>query len=140
MKRFIGGCLLSLALSCALSAQDLRHITIANVQDHTPVRHWAWIGSMGFLAAGQMMDWQSSLGKHEANALIGNRNGQFDASRGLTLKLAIVGGAIGTQVLIHHLHHSHQSDAMFSVANVAMGSIGLMTAVHNYGVAKAPKN
>jgi hypothetical protein len=140
MKRTLGVCLLTLISALSSHAQEIRPIiTIANVQEkpHTPARHWAWIGSMGFLAAGQFMDYQSSLGKHEVNPIIGNSNGQFNASRGLSLKLAIVGGAIGTQVLVHHFSHNHHSDVMFSGANTVMGSIGLATAIHNYGVPQA---
>jgi hypothetical protein len=83
------------------------------------------------------MDYQSSLGKHEVNPIIGNSNGQFNASRGLSLKLAIVGGAIGTQVLVHHFSRNHHSDVMFTGANTALGSLGLATAIHNYGVPRA---
>jgi hypothetical protein len=137
MKRTLRVCLLTFISALLSHAQEITPIiTIATVPDKppTPARHWVWIGSMGFLAAGQFMDYQSSLGKHEANPIIGNRNGQFDASRGLSLKLAVVGGAVGTQVLMHHFSRNHKSDVMFAGTNSALGGIGLITAIHNYGV------
>jgi len=137
MKRTLGVCLLVFISALLSHAQEIMPIvTIATVPErpHTPARHWAWIGSMGFLAAGQFMDYQSSLGKHEANPVIGNQNGQFNASRGLSLKLAIAGGAIGTQVLMHHFSRNHNSDVMFTGTNSVLGGIGLITAIHNYGV------
>jgi hypothetical protein len=137
MKRSLEVCLLAFVSALSSHAQEISPIiTIASVQEksHTPARHWAWIGSMGFLAAGQFMDYQSSLGKYEANPIIGNSNGRFNSSRGLSLKLAIVGGAVGSQVLMHHFSRNHNSDVMFTSANSVLGSIGAITAIHNYGV------
>lgn len=138
MKRTLVVSLLALSFAAVSSAQSFApRITIAHVEEHhTPLKHWAWIGSMGFLAAGQLMDYQSSLGKHEVNGVIGNSSGQFNASRGLSLKLAIVGGAICGEMLIHHFSHSHNPDMMMAGANSVLGSIGLVTAIHNYGVPK----
>jgi len=139
MKRTLLLCLVGVVSALASSAQSFApRITIAHVEEHhhTPMRHWAWVGSLGFLAAGQFMDYQSSLGKHEMNGVIGNQNGSFNASRGLSLKLAIVGGAIGSEILIHHFSHSHNADLMMSGANGVLGGIGMLTAIHNYGVPK----
>lgn len=140
MTRMFGVCLLTLVSALWSQGQEIKPVNaIASVQEepHTPARHWAWIGSMGFLAAGQFMDYQSSLGKHEANPIIGNSNGRFNSTRGLSLKLAVVGGAIGAQVLMHHFSRNHKSDAMFTATNSAIGGIGMITAVHNYGVPRA---
>ena len=137
MKRTILVCLVGVVSALASSAQSFRPmITIAHVEEHhhAPLRHWAWISSLGFLAAGQFMDYQSSLGKYEANPIIGNSNGRFNSSRGLSLKLAIVGGAVGSQVLMHHFSRNHNSDVMFTSPNSVLGSIGAITAIHNYGV------
>ncbi len=138
MKRTLLLCMVGVVSALASTAQSFApRITIAHVEEHhTPVCHWAWIGSMGFLAVGQMLDVQSSLGKHEVNGVIGNQNGSFNASRGLSLKLAIVGGAIGSEILIHHFSHSHNADLMLAGANGVLGGIGMLTAIHNYGVAK----
>jgi len=139
MKRTLLVCLVGVVSALVSSAQSFApRITIAHVEEHhhAPMRHWAWIGSLGFLAAGQFMDYQSSLGKHEANGAIGNVNGRFDSSSGLSLKLAVVGGAAGAEFLIHHYSRNHQMDTMLAGANGVLGGIGMMTAIHNYGVPK----
>ena len=139
MKRTLLMCLVGVVSALASSAQGIRPvITIAHVEEHhhAPMRHWAWVGSLGFLAAGQLMDYQSSIGKLEGNPVIGNRDGQFNSTRGLSLKLAIVGGAIGGEILLHHFSRSHESDTVMAGANSVLGGIGLVTAIHNYGVPK----
>ena len=139
MKRTLLVCLVGVVSALASSAQSFRPvITIAHVEEHhhAPMRHWAWVGSLGFLATGQFMDYQSSIGKHEANGAIGNVNGRFDSSSGLSLKLAVVGGAAGAEFLIHHCSRNHDFDTMLAGANGMLGGIGMMTAIHNYGVPK----
>ncbi len=67
---------------------------------------WAkrlWKASIAAVAAGSVVDMQSSLGKHETNGLLANQQGVFSA-QGIGLKLAIAGAAIGAQQYLLHKH------------------------------------
>lgn len=149
MKRLsMTGLLLTLAASCTFAQSitpnnllpDPYHVdsrvTIATVHPHTPIKHYVWLASLGFMGASQVLDITSSMGKHEANPAIGNRNGQFNTGQAVMLKSIIFGGMGMTEVMVHHFNHSHQADAMFATGNIAVGAIETMVAVHNFGVRK----
>lgn len=116
--------------------RDVRPQKIASVAPRAPVRHYALLGSMVFMAAGQMLDCASSINGHEMNGMIGNgRDGRFNASRGFAIKGGIVGGIVGMEYLLHH-RVGHQADAILAGANATYGGIGVLAAVHNFGVKK----
>lgn len=98
--------------------------------------HWAkrlWKASVVAVAAGSAVDIDSSLGKHEENGLLANRQGMFSA-QGVGLKLAIAGVAIGTQ---HYLLRRHPAAAGYktgALINFAVaGTLGGVAA-HNYSL------
>ena len=97
---------------------------------------WAkrlWKASIAAVAAGSVMDIQSSLGKHETNGLLANHQGVF-TMQGVGLKLAIAGGAIGAQ---HFLQHKYPSASVYktgALVNFAVAGALTGVAVHNYGV------
>jgi hypothetical protein len=49
-----------------------------------------WKASIAAVAAGSIVDMQSSMGKHETNGLLANRQGVFSMQR-IGLRLAIAG-------------------------------------------------
>ena len=97
---------------------------------------WAkrlWKVSLAAVAASSVMDMQSSLGKHETNGMLANRQGVFSA-QGIGLKLALAGGALGVQhywLMKHPAASGYKTGAFinFAVAGVLSGA-----AIHNYGV------
>lgn len=140
--------LATLALTAAAGAQSLtgslqalkaintvRPASVVELHT-TPKKHYALLGSMVFMATGQMLDCVSSVGYHEMNGMIGNgRDGRFNASRGFAVKGSMVAGIIAGEYLLHH-RTGHSLDAVFAGANATYGGIGLMAAFHNYGVKK----
>jgi hypothetical protein len=96
---------------------------------------WAkrlWKASIAAVAAGSVMDMQSSLGKHETNGLLANQQGVFSA-QGVGLKLAIAGAALGTQ---HYLLHKHPAISGYktgALINFAVAGTLTGVAMHNYG-------
>jgi hypothetical protein len=91
-----------------------------------------WRASLAAVAAGSIVDLQSSLGKHETNGLLANRQGIF-SMQGVGIKLAVAGAAVGTQ---HYLLHKHPAASVYktgALINFAVaGALGGI-AVHNYG-------
>jgi hypothetical protein len=96
---------------------------------------WAkrmWKASIAAVAAGSIMDMQSSLGKHETNGLLANRQGMF-SMQGIGLKLAIAGAAVGTQHFFLQRHPGASAYKTGALINFAVaGALGGV-AVHNYG-------
>jgi hypothetical protein len=78
------------------------------------------------------MDMQSSLGKHETNGLLANRQGIFSA-QGIGLKLALAGAAVGTQQYLLHRHPAASGYRTGALINFAVGGALGGIAVHNYG-------
>jgi hypothetical protein len=96
---------------------------------------WAkrfWKASIAAVAAGSIMDMQSSLGKHETNGLLANRQGIFSA-QGIGLKLALAGAAVGTQQYLLHRHPAASGYRTGALINFAVGGALGGIAVHNYG-------
>jgi hypothetical protein len=96
---------------------------------------WAkrlWKVSIAAVTAGSVVDMTSSLGKHETNGLLANRQGVFSA-QGIGLKLAIAGAAVGTQHFILARHPAASAYKTGALINFAVaGALGGV-AVHNYG-------
>ena len=95
---------------------------------------WAkrlWKMSLAAVAAGTVVDLQSSLGKHETNGLLANHQGVFSA-QGIGLKLAITGAAVGTQQYLLHRHPGAAGYKTGAMINFAVaGALG-GAAIHNY--------
>jgi hypothetical protein len=96
---------------------------------------WAkrfWKASIAAVAAGSIVDIQSSLGKHETNGLLANSQGIF-SMQGVGLKLALAGAAIGTQQYLLHHHPAASCYKTGALINFAVaGTLGGV-AIHNYG-------
>jgi hypothetical protein len=96
---------------------------------------WAkrlWKASIAAVAAGSIVDMQSSLGKHETNGLLANQQGVF-SMQGVGLKLAIAGAAIGTQQYLLHRHPAVSGYKTGALINFAVAGALSGVAVHNYG-------
>jgi hypothetical protein len=78
---------------------------IAHVTEHH-VSHKVWLGSIGFLAAGQGADLFSSIGGRELNPALRGAQGQFSVGKGLAVKGALVGGLAGLEWLTNR-HGEH---------------------------------
>jgi hypothetical protein len=92
-----------------------------------------WKASIAAVAAGSVVDLQSSLGKHETNGLLANHQGVF-SMQGVALKLVIAGAAVGTQQYLLHKHPAASTYKTGALINFAVaGALGGV-AVHNYGV------
>jgi hypothetical protein len=91
-----------------------------------------WKASIAAVAAGSVADMHSSMGRHETNGLLANRQGVFSA-QGIGIKLAVAGVAIGTQ---HYLVRKYPTASAYktgTLINFAVaGALGGV-AVHNYG-------
>lgn len=96
---------------------------------------WAkrlWKASIAAVAAGSVVDIQSSLGKPETNGLLANHQGVF-STQGIGLKLLIAGGALGTQQYLLHKYPTASGYKTGALINFAVaGALGGV-AVHNYG-------
>ena len=92
-----------------------------------------WKASIAAVAAGSVLDMQSSLGKHETNGLLANRQGTFSA-QGIGIKLAIAGAAVGTQQFLLHRHPASSGYKTGAIINFAVAGALSGVAIHNYGV------
>ena len=91
-----------------------------------------WKASIAAVVAGSAVDMHSSLGKHETNGLLANRQGAF-SMQGVGIKLAIAGAAIGTQQYLLHKHPAASTYRTGALINFAVaGALGGVAA-HNYG-------
>ena len=96
---------------------------------------WArrfWKASIAAVAAGSVVDLQSSLGKPETNGLLANRQGVF-SMQGIGLKLALAGAAVGTQQYLLHRHPAVAGYKTGALINFAVAGTLSGVAVHNYG-------
>lgn len=91
-----------------------------------------WKASILAVAAGSVVDIQSSLGKYETNGLLANRQGIF-SMQGIGLKLVIAGAAVGAQHYLLHRHPAASGYKTGSLINFAVAGALTGVAVHNYG-------
>jgi hypothetical protein len=101
---------------------------------------WAkrfWKASIAAVAAGSIMDMQSSLGKHETNGLLANRQGIF-SMQGVGLKLVLAGAAVGTQQYLLRRHPAVSGYKTGALINFAVAGTLSGVAIHNYGTRVAP--
>lgn len=133
-----------IAQSLTQSAQALnvlstvRPAAIAKLHS-TPKKHYALLGSMAFMVTGQMLDCISSIGKHEANGMIGNgSDGRFNAPKGFAIKGGIVAGIITAEYFVHR-RNGHDLDGLMAGLDAAYGGIGTFAAVHNFNTPEFKK-
>jgi len=108
---------------CVLQAQDKAGLTF-------------WRASVTALAAANVMDVQSSWGKHELNPTLSNSSGNFGA-QGALIKLGLQGSLVGIEYLITRRRPSARLYRALGFINfgAAAGIAGV--AAHNYGVPQA---
>jgi hypothetical protein len=131
--------MVSLPMSNSLlanSAAAAPRISIANVEDsHEQRLKFVWIASIFAMAAATGADAATSWHKQEANGLLASSDGTFGA-KGLGIKAGLAGGLILPQILFHR--HKDLRTA-FTVGNFAQAGVFTGIAIHNLGVAAAPK-
>jgi len=100
-----------------------------------------WKFSLVTLSVANVLDVQSSLGKHELNSTLAGSNGTF-GSRGVLIKSGLQGGLIGFEYLLlrRHSHGFLDNPARsklyktFSVINFASSAVLSGIAAHNYTI------
>jgi hypothetical protein len=94
---------------------------------------YLWRASAASLAAANVMDAQSSWGKHELNPNLSGNNGTF-GRQGAVLKLGIVGGMCVLELLV--LRHKPSTGLYRGLALINFGSASVTSAIaiRNYGV------
>ena len=88
-----------------------------------------WRVSAAVLGAVTIQDMQSSMGRPEANGFLRSNDGRF-AGRGIALKSAVVGAALGAQWLI--LRRNPNAAGYAAGVNFAAASLTGAVAVHNH--------
>ena len=93
----------------------------------------AWRVSVAALAAANVLDVQSSWGKHELNPTLAGPSGRFSGQSAL-IKLGLQGGLLGMEYLITRGHPNGKLYRVLTVVNFgAAATIGAV-AGHNYTV------
>jgi hypothetical protein len=84
------------------------------------------------LAALNLLDVHSSLGRGEANPLFRNSSGHFATGKAVAIKSAITGGFFASQLLLVRTHPEKNYYQSFTLANTAaVAGLGGVVA-HNY--------
>jgi hypothetical protein len=121
---------LLLALTgCAVYAQD--------VPNPNPTAGRAfWRTSIAAITAANVLDVQSSWGKHELNGTLANSSGTFGV-QGALIKLGLQGTLMGVEFLITRHRPSGKLYRALGLINfgAAAGIAGV--AAHNYGIPQA---
>jgi hypothetical protein len=92
-----------------------------------------WRVSVVTLAAANVMDAQSSWGKHELNPNLSANNGRF-GGEGALLKLGIVGGMIVVESLVLRNRPSSKFHRGLALINFGSASVTGAMAIRNFGV------
>jgi hypothetical protein len=99
-----------------------------------------WQVSLVTLGAANVLDIQSSLGKHELNAALAGSSGTLQ-TRGILLKSGFQGGLMGLEFwMIHHYSHGGLDRPRpklyrtLSIINFASSAVLAGIAAHNYTV------
>ena len=127
MRRMIAIAVL-LSLATAAQAQTLVHPAPGK-----KARGSFWKASVAALAAAAAADAQTSVGRRELNPLLAGPGGRF-GMRGIAIKGAITGGAIGMQYLLTRRNPASAKYA--AAANFGMTGIFSAAAMHNRGLKK----
>lgn len=92
-----------------------------------------WRISIVTLAAVNVMDAESSWGKHELNPHLSGNNGSFGRD-GALLKLGIVGGMFAVEFLVLHNRSSVKIRRGLALINFGSASVTGAVAIRNFGV------
>ena len=112
-----------------LATLFLLTIAMTAQAETTTRRHKIWRLSAALLACVTIADISSSAGRPEANPLLRSPDGRF-SGRGIALKGAIVGGALGTQWLL--TRKNPKAAGYAAAANFAAAGLTGGTAARNY--------
>ena len=106
--------------------------SLATLQAEEAKRHSKlWKISAAVLASVTIADVQSSVGRYEANPLLRSHDGRF-GNRGMALKGALVGAALGTQWLV--LKKNPQASAYAATANFAAAAVTGAVVARNHTI------
>jgi hypothetical protein len=93
-----------------------------------------WIASWVVLAAVNVLDVHSSMGRGEANPLFRNSEGRFAPGKAILIKSAIAGGFFSYQLWRVRSHPEKNSYVPFTIMNgIGAGALGTVAA-HNYSL------
>jgi hypothetical protein len=98
-----------------------------------PAGKHLWQASVAALAAANVMDAESSWGKHELNPNLSGNNGNF-GRQGAVLKLGIVGGMFVLESLVLRHKPSTRWYRGLALVNFGSASVTAAVAIRNYGV------
>lgn len=93
---------------------------------------------MTSLAVTNVLDIQSSWGKHELNSTLSASNGTF-GTQGALLKLGFQGGLMGIEYLLVRRHPSRGLYRALSIFNFGASGVIGGVAIHNYTVPRPPR-
>ena len=88
-----------------------------------------WRVSAAVLGAVTIADMHSSVGRFEANPMLASKNGRF-TNRGVALKGAIVGIALGTQFIL--VRKNPKAASYAAGVNFAMSALTGAAVIHNH--------
>jgi hypothetical protein len=118
---------LLILFTTGLHAQDL-------VAPNRPVfQRKLWQVSLASLTVANVLDVQSSWGKHELNATLAGTNGTFGA-RGATTKSAMVAGLMGLETLVMRHCPNKKLYRILTVVNFGATALVSGTVMHNYTI------
>jgi len=117
----------------AICAGFLRAQEVTPLFDRPAPAPKLWRVSMASLAAANVLDVQSSWGKHELNSTLAGPGGNF-GKQGALIKLGLQGGLMGFEYLITRGHPSRKLYRVLTVVNFGTAATISAVAVHNYTV------
>lgn len=86
---------------------------------------------MAVLAAANVMDARSSVGRYETNPLLQNGQGRFSVGRGIAVKSAASGGMILVQLLLQKRMPEQRLEKQAAIVNFAAAAAVGATAYKN---------
>ena len=120
-------CTLILLCTFALQAQDSAFL------DRKPRAKKLWQVSLASLALANVIDVQSSWGKHELNGPLAGTDGTFGI-RGAVIKSGFQGGLVSLEMLWTRRHPNRTLSRFLTVVNFGAAAVISGTAIHNYRV------
>jgi hypothetical protein len=92
-----------------------------------------WQVSLASLTVANVLDVQSSWGKHELNSTLAGANGTF-GMRGASTKSAFLGGLMGLETLVMRRCPNKKLYRILTVVNFGATAMVAGTAMHNYTI------
>ena len=124
---------LLLLLMLSLAALYAEDSAILAVPPPPRPNHALWKASLAAIAVANVMDVQSSWGKHELNPTLSGPTGNF-GGQGALIKLGIQGGLLGAEYLITRGHPSKRLYRALSAINFGAAATTAAVAAHNYTI------